>query len=109
MKLVLAATAALLLASPALARPMASMPGMSAKDHAAMSGKTVQGTGVVTAVDTKAGKVTLHHGPIAELSWPAMTMAFKASADVLKSAKVGQKVAFSLNPATSEVVAIQPQ
>jgi Cu(I)/Ag(I) efflux system protein CusF len=109
MKLVLAATVALLIASPALAQSMDSMPGMSAKDHAAMSAKTVQATGVVTGVDAKAGKITLHHGPIPELKWPAMTMGFKASADVLKTAKVGQKVTFSLNPATSQVVAIQAQ
>jgi Cu(I)/Ag(I) efflux system protein CusF len=109
MKLAPAATAALLIASPALAQGMPSMPGMSAADHAAMSAKAVEASGVVTGVDSKAGKITLHHGPIPEMTWPAMTMSFKASADVMKTAKTGQKVKFSLDPATSEVVAIQPQ
>src|SRR3546814_9271240 len=31
-----------------------------------------KGTGTVTAIDSAAGKITLDHGPIAELQWPAM-------------------------------------
>jgi Cu(I)/Ag(I) efflux system protein CusF len=109
MKLALVAAAALLVAGPAFAQAAAPMPGMAAQDHAAMSAKTVRGTGVVTAVDAKVGKITLHHAPIPELKWPAMTMTFGASADVLKTAKTGQKVSFSLDPVASEVTAIQPQ
>ena len=71
------------------------------------AGDTVQGTGVVKGVNAKGGTVTLHHGPIAALKWPAMTMTFKASADVLKSAKSGQKVKFTLNPRGNEIVALQ--
>jgi Cu(I)/Ag(I) efflux system periplasmic protein CusF len=109
MKFALVAAAALFASAPAFAQTASPMPGMSAADHAAMTAKTVKASGVVTGVDAKGGKITLHHGPIPELKWPAMTMGFKASADVLKTAKVGQKVTFQLNPATSEVVALQPQ
>ena len=109
MNFVLVATAALVVAGPAFAQTAAPMPGMAAKDHAPMPAKTVQGTGVVTGFDAKGGKITLHHAPIPELNWPAMTMTFGASAEVLKTAKQGQKVSFSLDPAASEVVAIQPQ
>ena len=35
-----------------------------------------RGTGIVTALDRSAGKVTLKHEAIASLNWPAMTMAF---------------------------------
>ena len=40
-----------------------------AKEHSA--------TGKVTAVDATAGTVTIAHGAVESLSWPAMTMAFK--------------------------------
>ena len=53
-----------------------------------------QATGVVTAIDTAAGKITLNHGRVAELQWPAMTMAFGATANQLKGIAVGDKVAF---------------
>lgn len=112
MKLACFAAAAALIAGPAFAQHAGhAMPGMSAKDHAAMpasaASNTVQGTGVVKGVNAKSGTVTLHHGPIAALKWPAMTMTFKASADVLKAAKSGQKVKFTLNPKGNEIVALQ--
>ena len=105
MKIVLAAAGLLALATPAVAQP-------AGHDHAAMANAAApaagaQGTGVVKAVDAKAGAITLHHGPIAALKWPAMTMTFKASPEVLKSAKVGKTVTFTLNAAADQVVAIQ--
>lgn len=53
-----------------------------------------QGVGVVTAIDMAAGKITLDHGPVAELQWPAMKMAFGATAQQLNGIAVGDKVAF---------------
>lgn len=38
---------------------------------------TVSGTGIVKEVDPERGRVTLAHGPIPALQWPAMTMSFK--------------------------------
>jgi Cu(I)/Ag(I) efflux system periplasmic protein CusF len=38
--------------------------------------KTHKGTGVVKNVDAAGGKVTIAHGPIPSISWPAMSMAF---------------------------------
>ena len=38
--------------------------------------KTHKGTGTVKKVDSAAGRVTLAHGPIPSLKWPAMTMGF---------------------------------
>lgn len=40
-----------------------------AKEHSA--------TGMITAVDAAAGTVTIAHGAVESLNWPAMTMAFK--------------------------------
>ena len=47
------------------------------------------------SVDAKAGTVSISHGPIASLKWPAMTMEFKvANASLLQALKPGAKVAF---------------
>jgi Cu(I)/Ag(I) efflux system membrane fusion protein len=54
-----------------------------------------QAEGTVDSVDLKDGSVTLSHGPVASLKWPAMTMEFKtANASLLKDLKPGAKVAF---------------
>lgn len=50
-------------------------------------------TGTVKKADTKAGKVTVEHGPVASLNWPAMTMAFKVGEKELwKKLEEGRKV-----------------
>ena len=38
--------------------------------------KTYKGVGTVKKIDAAAGRVTLAHGPIQSLKWPAMTMGF---------------------------------
>jgi len=109
MKLILAAVATLALSGPAVAQAghdMAKMPGMAHPGAAAGA----QGAGVIKKLDAKGGSVTLQHGPIEALSWPAMTMAFKADPALLKGLKVGQEVYFTLKTGGApEVVAIQPK
>ena len=62
----------------------------------AKNGQSHRGTGTVKSVDVEKGTVSLAHGPIESLTWPAMTMTFKAkNAAVLKNAKPGAKVEFS--------------
>lgn len=57
----------------------------------------VQATGMVKAVDARAGTVTIAHQSIKALGWPAMTMAFKvASPALLDKVVVGRKVQFTL-------------
>jgi len=107
-----AATAAAMGMHPAAHQKMAedagSM-GMSAEAHDAM-GKdgagakagahpqaAATGVGVVKAIDPAAGKVTIAHGPIEALKWPAMTMAFKASPELLAQVKEGNRVHFEFN------------
>ncbi len=51
--------------------------------------------GSVDSIDLQAGTVSLNHGPVASLKWPAMTMEFKtANAALLAGLKPGQKVNF---------------
>ena len=72
-------TLALAAIAPALAQADA-MQGMRMgmdKDPAKGAKATVhQATGVVRNVDAGTGKVTLAHGPVKTLNWPAMTMTF---------------------------------
>jgi Cu(I)/Ag(I) efflux system protein CusF len=112
MKLILAAVLALAVAPAAVARSSSDAPtsGMSAAADSSMV--EAAGSGVVTAVDPKAGTVTIHHGPIAKLSWPAMTMAFKADPpSLLQGVRTGQSVNFTLMQMDGQttVTAIQPK
>ncbi|MCC7463106.1 MAG: copper-binding protein [Gammaproteobacteria bacterium] len=57
----------------------------------------VIGTGVVKAVDARAGALVIAHDPIPALGWPAMTMPFKVSdPKLLDPAVAGKKVRFTL-------------
>jgi Cu(I)/Ag(I) efflux system membrane fusion protein len=50
--------------------------------------------GKVEEVDAKSGTVSISHGPVASLKWPAMTMEFKVANDsLLKDLKPGAGVA----------------
>ena len=82
-----------------------SMPGAPIGAQATKMGK---GTGTVTAIDAAGGKITLDHGPIPELGWPAMNMAFMVASSVTGSTAVGDKVDFDarLTGIESEVTAI---
>ena len=111
MKLILAALAAAALSGAALAEPT---PQMGAMDHATPAagaqGSGAQGSGVVRKIDLKEGTVTLQHGPIVALNWPAMTMTFKADPALLKPLRTGQAVTFTVSPGdTPQVTAIQPR
>jgi Cu(I)/Ag(I) efflux system protein CusF len=87
---------------------MKGMPGMSPSSPGVKHG---QGTGVIKALDPKAGTVTLQHGPIPAVSWPAMTMTFKAKPALLKGLKVGQTIDFDcdVKGMAAEVTAVRPK
>lgn len=79
--------AAALLAGAAHAEPA---PVPTATSAAPMS------EAVVRKVDPAAGKITLRHGPIANLDMPPMTMVFQVrEAALLGEIKAGDKVRFS--------------
>jgi len=92
--------AVLMVAFATGAQAQQSMEGM---EGMAMEGMDMQASeaapsahaeGTVKAIDTEHGKVTLAHGPVAALQWPAMTMGFSATGEQLDGLKVGDKVDF---------------
>jgi Cu(I)/Ag(I) efflux system protein CusF len=105
---ILALTAAETATAQPAAKPMSDMKGMSSAPASAT--KTGKGTGVITEIDAKDATLTIKHGPIASLGWPAMTMSFRAVPPALLTGlKVGQKIAFDTNPGNGlpEVTAIR--
>jgi Cu(I)/Ag(I) efflux system protein CusF len=105
--------AAVLAAAPTLAQNMGGgMKGMSSMDNMAPAVKTGKGVGVITAIDPKAAKLTIKHGPIPTVGWPAMSMTFAATPPaLLKGLKVGQRIAFDVRTkgGAGEVTAVRPQ
>jgi len=93
--------AALAIATPIHAQPVAP----PAAEASAMS------EGVVRKIDAANAKITLRHGPIANLDMPGMTMVFRVQPpELLNAVKVGDKVRFhaeDINGAFT-VTAIQP-
>jgi Cu(I)/Ag(I) efflux system protein CusF len=86
------------------------MQGMSmAAPSAAKHGR---GDGVIKAIDTAAGTLTIQHGPIPAVGWPAMTMTFKAKpAILLKGLRVGQAISFdcTVRGTAADVTAVRPK
>lgn len=56
--------------------------------------QTVSAEGTVTAIDTEAGTITVDHGPVPAIEWPAMTMAFEADEQLRSEVSVGEGIAF---------------
>jgi Cu(I)/Ag(I) efflux system protein CusF len=102
-------------AAPAVAEPASAMTAAPAApaDMGDMAmpadAKMAKGAGTVTAVS--ADSITVEHGPIPEAGWPAMTMGFKASPELAKSVKAGDKIAFDvkLQGGGGEITAVQKQ
>jgi Cu(I)/Ag(I) efflux system periplasmic protein CusF len=90
--------AAIALMAAVLASAQQVPPGQAAQ-HAADPAGTApappQSSGEVRKIDLAQGKVTLRHGPLANLDMPAMTMVFTATdKKLLEGLKVGDKVRF---------------
>jgi Cu(I)/Ag(I) efflux system periplasmic protein CusF len=74
--------------------------GAKGKSGAKSSDKKAQaklhkGSGIVTSIDTAAGKVTIEHGPVRTLNWPAMSMTFGVKdKSMLDHVHQGDKVEF---------------
>ena len=56
--------------------------------------QTASATGVVESIDLAAKKVTIAHGAVEALKWPAMTMSFHAPEIDLTTLKPGDRVTF---------------
>jgi Cu(I)/Ag(I) efflux system periplasmic protein CusF len=84
MKTIATLLLALALATPAFAQ----------QDHAAHHGAALS-DGEVRKVDKDAKKITIKHGPLANLDMPPMTMVFQVKDQaMLDQVKVGDKVKF---------------
>lgn len=91
-----------------MAGNMSSDMGNMAMPGEMMSPRMAKGTGTVTAIDKAEGSITIDHAPIPEANWPAMTMAFRASPELLEGVQVGDEIAFdlALEQGGGEVMAI---
>ena len=89
-------------AAPDAAPPVATAPVSSgvapapapAPTPLPVEAKQASATGVVQSMDAAAHTVTIAHGPVEALAWPAMTMTFQAPDVDLAAIKVGDNVAF---------------
>lgn len=62
---------------------------------AGAAAQTHHGVGTVTAIDNKARKIELKHGPIKSIGWMGMKMSFDVEdVDLLDEVEVGDKVDF---------------
>ena len=62
-------------------------------------------SGTITKVDAGAGRVTIAHGPVQQLKWPAMTMTFGVGDKaLLERARPGKKVDFQFAKQGSDYV-----
>ncbi|WP_411382676.1 copper-binding protein [Pseudomonas sp. L7] len=106
--------AVLMIAFATGAQAQQSMEGMAMEGmdmSASQAAPSAHAEGTVKAIDTEHSKVTLAHGPVAALQWPAMTMGFKASAEQLERLKVGDKVGFDfrMEGGAANIVGIRKQ
>ena len=71
-----------------------------------------QAEGTVEGIDAPAGTISLEHGPVASLKWPAMTMEFTvANASLLQGLKPGARVAVEFverQPGEWVITALKP-
>ena len=64
--------------------------------------------GRVEAVDRAHSRVTLAHGPVASLNWPAMTMDFKVKDPaVLRALSAGQQIKFDISESGGEWIIVR--
>ena len=86
-----------LAALPLQAAETKDAPGMKAAAGKAALEKAHKGMGTVKGLDAQAGKISLSHGAIPSLNWPAMTMDFRVKdRAVLKGVTPGQDVEFDV-------------
>lgn len=75
----------------------------AAEAPAAGQGEVYSASGEVTEVSD--GTVTISHGPVEGIGWPAMTMGFKAPApEMVQGINVGDPVSFQFRQAGGDYV-----
>ena len=66
--------------------------------------QTASAQGTVTAIDAEAGTITVDHGPVPAIEWPAMTMAFEADEQLRSEVSVGEGIAFEFRTGSEDSV-----
>lgn len=85
---------------------------LAAASAACSQEATAPAPGTVTAIDAAAGTISLDHQAIPAISWPAMSMQFRAEDPaILAGIAVGDHVTFELKNAseTSVITMVQKQ
>ncbi len=95
MKFVSLLTSLAALATAACGQPQGAAAEANVEGAAEVSepGQTYSGTGNVTGLS--ADQVSISHGPIEGLGWPAMTMSFTAPEGMADGVQSGSNVSFS--------------
>ncbi|MCI1021456.1 copper-binding protein [Pseudomonas putida] len=90
---------------------MKKMPASAEGGQGSQAAPAAHAEGTIKALDPQSGKITLAHGPVAELKWPAMTMGFQANPAQLEGLKVGDRVKFGfrMEGGVAKIVSIQKQ
>jgi Cu(I)/Ag(I) efflux system periplasmic protein CusF len=89
--------------------PMAAVHVPTHKMQMAHSGHAhAQGTGTVNSVDVAAHKLSISHGPIPTIGWPAMTMDFAVAPSVdLHGVRPGARINFTIEQGDDRMYVIQ--
>ena len=74
--------------------PPAAAPAPAEAPKPASTSMTASATGTVESIDEAAHSITIAHGPVESLKWPAMTMTFQAPGVDLSNVKPGDRVSF---------------
>lgn len=63
--------------------------------------QTASAEGTITAIDADAGTITVDHGAVPAIEWPAMTMAFEADEQLRQDVAVGDAISFDFTTGES--------
>jgi len=72
-------------------------PAPATKTELSTTAEQPQSDGEIKKIDKQAGKITVKHGPLANLDMPSMTMVFRVmDSGMLEQVKAGDKVKFTV-------------
>ncbi|WP_223434151.1 MULTISPECIES: copper-binding protein [unclassified Pseudomonas] len=87
---------------------MDSMEGMQMEQESKQA-PVAKAEGTIKAINSEKHTVTIAHGPVPAVQWPAMTMAFSATAEQVAGLNAGDQVVFEFKSegGKATVVSIQ--
>ncbi|MBC7499264.1 MAG: copper-binding protein [Herminiimonas sp.] len=92
----------------ACATPMMVQAQTAALTTASAPQAAVMSTGTIKKIDNEQAKMTISHGPLANLDMPAMTMVFRvAQPSMLGTVKVGDTIQFKADKVDGAFTVVQ--